>query len=192
MKTRLEELTIGQFIDICAGKTEVLHGKTEIVPPAKLAMVVRSIVFEYREIADKSGAIGYISESEDLIKARLSVVMYTLCQMLVDVNAYDDTRKTLDECGIYASNLTESQLEAMIYSRLEQAKIDVAKLESEHQIESAAMAVNIRREFDELTAALMAHFKFQLDPSTMMATVYAHLVARQKAEIKAQLAAIKK
>ena len=50
----------------------------------------------------------------------------------------------------------------------------------------------IRAQFDAQTAAIMAHFKFQIDPATIKATLYANLVARHNREIKAQMAALKK
>lgn len=38
----------------------------------------------------------------------------------------------------------------------------------------------------------MAHFKFQIDPATIKATLYANLVARHNREIKALMAALRK
>lgn len=192
MKTKLEELTVREFIELVSGNTSVLHSKAEVILPAKLSIIMRNIVFEYKEIADKSGATSYISELDVLLKARMSAVVFSMCQTLVGLRAYDEVRVIMDEYGINVGSLTEAMLKATVDSHLERAKKEVAELEAEQQNDSADKTINIRREFDAQTAALMAYFKFQIDTSTMMATVYAHLVARHNAEIKAQLAALNK
>ena len=51
MIEKLEQLTIGQFIDLVCGDTSVLTGKREIVSEAKMAIALRNIVFEYKRIA---------------------------------------------------------------------------------------------------------------------------------------------
>ena len=187
----LDQLTIGKFIDLVCGDTSVLHGKMEVVSPVKLTTVMRNIVFEYKEIVDNSGMKGYISEVEEYVKARMSIVVYSMCMNLVLLKEYTRAREVLSECGIRASSMTDARVEAEVKSQLERAKYNVLKIEEENKKDSSS-TVNIRKEFDALTAALMAYFKFQIDTDTMKATVYAHLVARHNKEIKAQIDALKR
>lgn len=191
MKDTLDQLTIGQFIDLVCGDTSVLTDKREVVSQTKLAVVMRNIVFEYKEIADLSGVKSYLSDIEELIKTKIAVVVFTMCQNLVVLNEFARVRDVLVEYGVDANSKSDQRITAEVRSRLERAKSDVAKIESERKQDEMGTA-NIRRMFDEQTAALMAYFKFQIDTSTMKATIYAHLVARHNREIKTKLAAMKK
>ena len=191
MIKKLEQLTIGQFVDLICGDTSVLTGKHEKVSPTRLAIVMRNIVFEYKEIADISRVRTYLFEIEELIKAKMYTVVYTMCSNLVAIKEYARVREILIECGINARSMSEDRLTAEVKSNLERAKSNVAKIEKQREADSKE-EINIRREFDAQTAALMAYFKFQIDTSTMRAPLYAHLIARHNAEIKAQLAAMNK
>ena len=87
--------------------------------------------------------------------------------------------------------MSDQRINAEVTSRLERAKRIVAKVEIKEPTKESDVSI-IRKSFDEQTAALMAHFKFQIDISTMKANLYAHLVSRFNREIKAQQAAMKK
>lgn len=77
------------------------------------------------------------------------------------------------------------------WNSLTEAQRELDDMETENE-KLIAERDKIRAQFDALTAAIMAHFKFPIDPATIEATLYASLVARHNREIKAQMAAIKK
>lgn len=191
MIDKLEQLTVSQFVDLICGNTGVLCGKREIPNPAKVSEVTRNIVFEYRMIADESGAKSYLSYTEELIKAKMEVAIYTMCGNLVELGAHERVREIMVELGINAESMSDQRITAEVKYRLGRAKKSVEGIEKEAESEDAKK-IDIRTEFDSQTAQLMAYYKFQIDTSTMKATVYAHLVARYNREIKAQLAAMKK
>jgi len=191
MITKLEQLTMSQFIDLACGDTSVLLYKHEIVSPAKVAESVRNIIYEYRCIVDKASAKSYLSECHELIKANAGVVLFKMCQNLVAIREFGRVREIMDEYGINAGSMSDQRVKAEVKSRLERAKSMVEKLSKESE-ESKHDMSEIRASFDEQTAALMAHYKFQIDTSTMRATLYAQLVARCNREVKAQMAAMKK
>ena len=184
MIERLEQLTVGQFVDLVCGDTSVLIGKREVVNEAVLVVAMRNIVFEYKEIVDKAGVSSYLSTIEELIKAKMSVVVFQMCRNLVSLNEHDRAREVLIEYGINANSMNDQRVTAEIKSRLERAKSTIEK--------DKPGSINFRRVFDTQTAMLMAHFKFQIDTSTMKATVYAHLVDQHNREVKAMRAALKK
>ena len=190
MITKLEELTAAQFIDLVCGNTDVLHPKREMVPDSKLSEAVKSIVFEYRKIVDEAGANDYLMRMRNLTRAKTLIVIFKMCQNLVSLNQYDRVREILTECGIKAGAMSDNRLKAEIVSRLERSRKEVKRYEEDDK--DTSEITDIRKSFDEQTAAMMAHFKFQIDTSTMKATLYAHLVARFNREIKAQLEALKK
>lgn len=190
MITKLEELTAAQFIDLVSGDKRVLLAGREIASEAKLSNAMTTIVFEYRTIVDESGVNSYLTQLRSLIKSKAQVVIFKMCQNLIEVNRYDNVREILDDCGINAGRMSEQRLKAEVKSRLERAKSDVKKFEKDN--EDIHDIKDIRKTFDEQTAAMMAHYKFQIDTSTMKATLYAHLVARFNREVKAQMEALKK
>lgn len=191
MKDRLEQLTIGEFIDLVCGEVDVILSKHEIAGEDKKALITRNLIFEYKEIVDPSSVKQYLSMAEDMIKARLEVTLFTMCSNLVDLNEHERAREVMIVYGINARTMNTQRVAAEVKSRLERAKSKVADLQNENDADTPT-SEKIRKQFDEQTAALMAHFKFQIDTTSMKATVYAHLVARHNREIKAKLAALKK
>lgn len=191
MKTRLDQLTMAQFIDLVCGDTSVVVGKAEIVTDGKVAEAVRGIVFEYRKIADSAGAKSYIAQSGYVVKARTEEVIFKMCHNLLQFGEQQRVREVMKICGIRnVDAMSDQRIAAEVKSRLERAKDKVArsgKDGGERNTEG-----DIRRSFDEQTAAMMAYFKFQIDTESLKASLYAQLVARYNREIKAQMAAMKK
>lgn len=189
MITKLEELTTAQFIDLVSGNTDVLHPKREIVSDAKLSEAVQTIVFEYRSIVDESGTKGFINRMGMLTKSKTLIVIFKMCRNLLELKQYQQVREIMNECGIRTTSMSDSRLVAEVNSRLERANKEVERLVGKEDVPEIT---DIRKSFDEQTAAMMAHYKFQIDTSTMKATLYAHLVARFNREIKAQMEALKR
>lgn len=189
MITKLDHLTIGQFFNLVCGETDILLKDSDKAEKKDIAKVLRNIVFEYREIADPSGARSCLSRIEELTKARISVVLFTICNNLISIKQYSRIREIFEEYGIDTRLMSDERLVAETLSRLERAKNTVAEISSDHKHDTDL--TQLRRGFDTETAAIMAHFKFQIDTSTMKAAVYANLVARRNLEIRAKLASLK-
>ena len=188
MIERLEQLTISQFVDLVCGDTEVLQvsGSAD-----KAAIVLRNVVMGYRNIADPGGTHSYLQRVEEWIKAKIEVIVFTMCLNLAALKQIDRAREVLDAYGLSSSGWNDSRVEGAINAKLSQAQRalnDIDALNENADVERE----NIRAMFDAQTAALMAHFKFQIDPVTIKATLYANLVARHNREIKAQMAAMRK
>lgn len=191
MKEKLEELTLSQFIDLVCGDTRVLLGKREIGNADKLAIATRNIVLEYRSIADPGGTGAYFKHIEDWLKAKINVIIFTMCSNLVSIKQYGRAREILIDYGLSASQWTDGRVEGTIQAKLTQSQRELEELEAANE-KAIAEREKIRGQFDAQTASLMAHFKFQIDPTTIKATLYANLVARHNREVKAQMAAMKK
>lgn len=191
MKEKLEHLTISEFIDLVCGEVDVILSEHEIVRKDKKALITRNLIFEYKEIVDPSSAKQYLSMAEEMIKARLEMTLFTMCSNLVDLNEHERAREVMIVYGINAQNMNNQRVAAEVKSRLERAKSKVTELHEENETDTPT-SEKIRKQFDEQTAALMAYFKFQIDTTSIKATVYAHLVARHNREIKAKRAALKK
>lgn len=191
MITKLEQLTAGQFIDLVCGDTDILRNGNDRIPESEVLTAMRNIVFEYKEIADPSGARIYLSSIDELVKARISVAMLSICENLIGLGEYDRAKEILEAAGINAGTMSERRLAAEIKSRLGRAKKTIAQ-NDEDAASDKKDTPEMHRIFDEQTAAMMVYFKFQIDTSTMQASIYAHLVARYNREIRAHVAALKK
>lgn len=191
MIEKLEQLTLSQFVDLVCGDTEVLLRKHEVADPDKLAIAMRNIVMEYRAITDQAGVNAYLHHIGTWIKARIGVIIFTMCLNLITLKEYDRAREVLTAYGLNADRWKEIRMEGEVNSRLERYKRELADIEKENE-KAEAEREKIRSQFDTLTASLMAHFRFQIDPATIKATLYANLVAQHQREIKARLAAMKR
>lgn len=191
MIDKLNQLTVDQFIDLVCGKVNVILGKHEVQSPEKIAITVRNIIIEYRDIADPGDVAGFLRNIEEWIKARMGVILWTIADNLIVLNNYDKTRAVLNIYGLPADAWNEKRIEGEVKSRLSKAQRALDDIEAEREQRSDDVN-QVRCQFEGQTAALMAHFKFQIDTSTMKASIYAHLVARHNQEIKAQIRAMKK
>lgn len=186
----LEQLTVAQFIELVCGNINVLAEKNEKISEEKATGIIHNIAFEYKQIADPAGAKSYISKAEELVKAKIEVALFSICNNLVRMNEYGRARDVINEYGIKATSMDDRRIAMEIKSRMERAEKTISRIEDENNRDIEPL--NIRRMFDEQTAALMAYFRFQIDITSMKATVYAHLIARHNREIKAKIAAVKK
>lgn len=191
MKENLEQLTLSQFVDLVCGDTSVLLTNHEVGNPNKLAVATRNIVLEYRSIADPGGTSSYFKHVEDWIKAKMNVIIFTMCNNLASLKQYGRAREVLVEYGMPASGWTDGRVDGTIQAKLAQSQRELEEIEVENE-KVIAEREKIRAQFDAQTAAIMAHFRFQIDPATIKATLYANLVARHNREVKAQMAALKK
>lgn len=191
MIEKLEQLTLSKFVDLVCGDTSVLLGAHEVGNTNQITVATRNIVFEYRTIADPGGTNSYFKHVEDWIKAKISIIVFTMCHNLVSLKQYDRVRDILGDYGLSASKWNDSRVEGTVKAKLSQAQRELDEMETENE-SAVAEREKIRSQFDTQTAALMAHFKFQIDPATIKATLYANLVARYNREIKAQMAIMKK
>lgn len=191
MKTRLDQLTAAEFINLVCGDNNVLLGRYEMANPYKVAIAMRNIVMEYRSIADPGGNATYLQRVNVLIKSRLAITVYSMCQNLVVLEQFDRAREVLIAAGIQADGWNNKRVESEVHVRLQKGKR--AFEEAEKDDDSAEMEKeNIRNAFNAMLATMMAHFKFQIDVSKMMAPVLAHLVARYHVEIKAMKSVLRK
>lgn len=191
MIEHIEHLTMAQFIDLACGDTGVLLSKREFVPRKKAEKAARDIIYEYRLIADSVGARQYLAQKEKEAKARITFSVFTICNNLVAGGEYSRVREIMTEYGVSTISMSDQRVAAEVKSRLERARRSIAEIEKAKDTTDIDLS-ELRASFDEQTASLMAHFKFQIDTTSMKAALYARLVARQGRELKAQMEVMKK
>lgn len=186
MKTKLDQITVDQLVSLSCGDYSAICANSNSTKAKKAA---RNILHEYRDIADPAGAKRTLAQAEAVLKAKIAVVLYTMLQDLIKIGEYEHVREILIMRGVRAAGMTAKRLRAEVKSRLGRAKKEIENDALENENVSPD---EIRRNFDEQTATLMAHFKFQIDTTTMKASLYAHLVARCNSDIKAQLSMLRR
>ena len=156
MKEKLEQLTLSNFVDLISGDTSVLLERHESSNIDELTIATRNIVLEYRSIADPGGTNAYFRHVEDWIKARMSVIIFTMCNNLTALKQYANAREVLEAYGLPASGWAETRIEGTIQAKLAQAQRELDDMEAENE-KMITERENIRAQFDSQTAALMAH-----------------------------------
>lgn len=190
MKTRLDQLTTAEFIDLVCGNRDVLLGKHEMANLYKQTIALRNIVMEYRAIADPGGNATYLQRVDAIIKSRLAVTVYSMCQNLVLLEQFERVREVLIAAGLPAEEWNDKRIKSEVHIHLQKGKRAVEDID-DGEDEGETGSENIRNAFHGMIAAMMAHFKFQIDIATMIASVFAHLVSRYHTEIKAMKKAMK-
>lgn len=190
MKTKLEQLTIADFIELLVGDMRPICENENEKSNKDLEKIRRNIIFEYREIIEIGSTKSYIINNKELLHSKATLAILEVCRLLMSLEEYRKCREILTSIDINVVGKSNSQLNNLIISRIGRSKRIIEKLQDETTLD--VDPEQIRKSFDEQTAAMMAHFKFQIDMTTMKATVYAHLVARQNREIKAQMSAFRK
>lgn len=191
MKESLRELTMAQFINMICGDFKVLLEGHEIVSSRKLALKVRDIALEYRAIASPEGSDSYFRHIENNLKLRIAMSFFALCNALAATERFDEVRTILESYGIHTEGYSEARIAGIVQMKLAKARREIEEAEVEDE-QAGIETDKIRSHFDELTASLMAHFKFQIDLGTIKASVFAHLVSRHIREVKARIKAMKK
>lgn len=193
MKKELSQLTMAEFIQLACGDTSVLAaGKLD--EPAEVADAARAIVEEYRQITESSYT-AELAEAEQRSKAQGEHTLYSLCDTLMHMGGTDAVRESLKNYGIAVGRMSDKRLAHEVKQRLARAEARLRRMAEEAPVEEkkeSGTPKDIRNGFHQLTAMLMAHFKMQIDLEKTSAAAYAYLVARQDAEIKAQLKALRK
>lgn len=190
MKTRLDQLTAAQFIDLVCGDKDVLLGRHEVASPYSVTIAMRNIVMEYRAIADPGGNASYFRRVDTIIRVRLDMALYSMCDNLLLFKQHEKAREILKAVGLSADGWNDKRIESEVHIRLQKSKRAFAEIDEDK--DAAEDKEDIRNTFNTMIAAMMAHFKFQIDVTTIMAPVFAHLAARYHSEIKAMKSAIKR
>lgn len=174
MKERLDQFTIGQFIDIVCGDRSSIGAEDDKVAES----VTLSLISEYNNIADPVSAKARVISGEHRARLKARLTTAKICSNLISVyGAYDDVRHILVECGYPVSSYSDEKLKNKVEQiiRSVQSEIDRLNAEKEEEVADNVMQ-DFRASYDAQTARLMAHFKMPIDHNTISASVYANLV----------------
>lgn len=185
MKSRLNEITLAQFIELLCGNYLVLSDGDE-VKENELQECARSLIASYRFISDKSGMRVLITDKEESVKSKMKVFFLRICNMLVLQEEFADVRSLLtmideDVSGIDNDTLHDKVAELLRYATFEQQRDEEAHKKSESGDKTSPD--NIRSYYDAEIAFIMTYVKMNIDMHHINAAVYANIVNQVNADI---------
>lgn len=178
MKTRLDQFTMSQFIDIACGNYQCIEAPDELSGKA----VAMSLISQYREIATPAQAKALIVENESVGKRNMRLVLLRVCLNLMNAfSAYDEVRDILKQAGIGYRNADNAGLKVIVEQMIRKDESAAKRYQEEKKKEMEELQGDdeqtLRSSYDTQTAQLMTHFKMSIDHNTVSASIYANLVA---------------
>lgn len=189
MKTRLDQLMMSEFIELMCGDLSVLIPPHHVGNKEKAKEAAANIVYEYQMIVNKGQVSAEIVKTSEFHKAKAELIILSICQVMLKSHRANEAREILCKRGI--SHKDDKKLAMLVRSKIVRLNRVVDDYNKEHDKGDKEKG-DIRSHFERQTAAMMAHFKFQIDTDKMRASTYAYLLARMDKEVKAMLKAYKK
>ena len=187
MKTRLNEISLAQFIELLCGNYCLLLDDGDQVNKEELERCAHSLIASYRFIADKSGMRAFIAKKEEAIKCKMKVFFLRICTTLVMQQAYEDIRSLLamieeDVSGVSDDNLKDRVADLLRYATFEQHRNEEVNADPEKTKEKSSPD-DIRSYYDSEIAFIMTYIKMHIDMHQINAAVYANIVNQVNVDI---------
>ncbi|MCM0385731.1 hypothetical protein J8K87_16225 [Bacteroides fragilis] len=189
MKSRLNQLTLSDFIELLCGNHLVLCAPSEILPKEHLNQCAIKLIGEYRAIVNPVATKAMLVEYEDITKQRIDILLLRICQTLMSLNVYDDVREILQMIDCNSLSMTEEQVKSKVEELLRMALFEQKRndeMREEEMYSNKLTPDQIRASFDAEIAFMMTFFKMPIDYATN-AAIYANIVHQADADIKHKL-----
>lgn len=188
MKSRLDQLTIEQFITMALGDTSVLLDAGENVSEDLLKKQAAVLTADYRAIVDPAGTKAIISKDGGKGRRRMKIMLLRICAAMLEMGDEDTVRSILADYGWMVERMDSAKIAS-------KCKVEFSRLEAEEKREREKNAskepqepvrTDIRASFAKEVAMLMTFYKMSINVREIGADVYANLV-RQASEQSKQM-----
>lgn len=191
MKTRLDQLTLHNLIELSCGDSSVLLDKDETPTENVKLACAQQIMSEYKELATPTQAKMDMIEAEEQQKLRMKEKCLHICIALISQERSDMAKDVLLELDVNENLLkSEEAIKSRCNAMLDEVKYEIkrlAELAEERGQKKQQTVTEIRKAWFGEIAFVMSTLKMSIDPATTNAAVYANLV-RQAVERNKQLA----
>ena len=191
MKTRLDQLTLHNLIELSCGDSSVLLDKDEAPTENVKLACAQQIMSEYKELATPTQAKMDMIEAEEQQKMRMKEKCLHICLALISQERSDMAKDVLLELDVNENLLkSEEAIKSRCNAMLDEVKYEIkrlAELAEERGQKKQQTVTEIRKAWFGEIAFVMSTLKMSIDPATTNAAVYANLV-RQAVERNKQLA----
>ena len=191
MKTRLDQLTLHNLIELSCGDSSVLLDKDEAPTENVKLACAQQIMSEYKELATPTQAKMDMIEAEEQQKMRMKEKCLHICLALISQERSDMAKDVLLELDVNENLLkSEEAIKSRCNAMLDEVKYEIkrlAELAEERGQKKQQTVTEIRKAWFGEIAFVISTLKMSIDPATTNAAVYANLV-RQAVERNKQLA----
>lgn len=191
MKTRLDQLTLHDLIELSCGDSSVLLDKDDTLTENVKLACAQQIMSEYKELATPTQAKIDMIEAEEQQKLRMKEKCLHICLALISQERSDMAKDVLLELDVNEDLLkSEEAIKSRCNAMLDEVKYEIkrlAELAEERGQKKQQTVTDMRKAWFGEIAFVMSTLKMSIDPSTTNAAVYANLV-RQAVERNKQLA----
>lgn len=191
MKTRLDQLTLHDLIELSCGDSSVLLDKNETPTETVKLACAQQIMSEYKELATPTQAKMDMIEAEEVQKLQMKEKCLRICLALISQDRPDMAKDVLLELDVNETLLkSEEAVKSRCKAMLDEVNYEIKRLAeiAEERGQKKQQSISDMRKtwFGEI-AFVMSTLKMTIDPATTNAAVYANLV-RQAVERNKQLA----
>ena len=183
MKTRLDQLTLKELIELSCGDYTVLSENDELLVDSDVLPKVKAILSEYKSIASPTQARVELMDSEKLSKYQMKEKCARICILLCAHGRHDLARDVLLQLGIEEQHLaTDEAIMARCQAIIGEVEYETGRI-AERKAKNAKRRSpeQTRREWYGEIASVMGVFHMNIDPMHTNAAIYANLV-RQAVE----------
>ena len=191
MKTRLDQLTLQNLIDLSCGDTKVLLEGDETPAEKVIISCIKQIMSEYKELATPTQAKIEMVEQESLTKLKMKEKCIRICLALISQLHMDMARDVLIELGVSEQFLTtDKDITIRCKAMLDEVMFEIKRVQEQEEESGKKKKLSpeeLRKSWYSEIAFVMSVFKMSIDPMTINAAIYANLV-RQSVERSKALA----
>lgn len=189
MKTRLDQLTMAEFIDMLCGNTGVIAEQGEPVAEEEVEKVVSDLANRYKSIVDPAGSKSAVIRDARLGKRGMRIMFLRLCAALLRVGDKENVYEMLTEYGWDVKEKKPDDVSRKCereFKRLEAEEKREREKRDACTAESAEddSEESVRARFSAELASIITYYKMPISFSAITADVYANIVARAYREAR--------
>ena len=180
MKTRLDQLTLRELIELSCGDSSVLLDNGETPSEHVKLACARQILTEYKELASPNQAKKDMIEAEELTKLRMKDKCLRICLALCSQERPDMARDVLLELDVKPNLIdTDEKVQPRCKAMLADVEYEIKRIEElneEDASKKVAKPEDARKTWYSEIAFVMSMLKMSIDPASVNAAIYANLV----------------
>lgn len=180
MKTRLDQLTLRDLIELSCGDSSVLLDNGETPSEQVKLACARHILTEYKELASPNQAKKDMIEEEELTKLRMKDKCLRICIALCIQERPDMARDVLLELDVKPNLIdTDEKVKPRCKAMLADVEYEIKRIEELNEEDASKKVANpedARKTWYSEIAFVMSMLKMSIDPEVVNASIYANLV----------------
>ena len=180
MKTRLDQLTLRELIELSCGDSSVLLDNGETPSEQGKLACARQILAEYKELASPNQAKKDMIEAEELTKLRMKDKCLRICLALCSQERPDMARDVLLELDVKPNLIdTDEKVQPRCKAMLADVEYEIKRIEELNEEDASKKVANpedARKTWYSEIAFVMSMLKMSIDPASVNAAIYANLV----------------